>query len=144
MRMGVLNKRKSEKGQALVESALSVTLFLVMLLGIIDFGQYLYFQQTLAERARAAARIALLDPSKTSDIKNFARFNTTTPLTGAKPVLPGLTDTMITVTSADLGSPEGRVTVTISNYPITFLTPGLAGTITAPISTVTYPSEAPW
>jgi Flp pilus assembly protein TadG len=141
MRIPTTSRRK---GQALVEAALSMTVFLTMLLGILDFGQYLYFQQTLTERTRAAARVAILDPTKVDNIKNFARFNTTTPAEGASPVLPGLTAAMISVTTANLGTPEGRVTVTISGFPIKFVTPFLAGSINAPICTVTYPSEAPW
>ena len=132
------------KGQALVEAALSMTVFLTMLLGILDFGQYLYFQQTLTERTRAAARIAAINPTQVTSIKNFARYNTTTPTDASKLVLPGLTEVMITVTTANLGTPEGRVTVRISGFPIKFVTPFLAGSVKAPITTVTYPSEAPW
>ncbi len=65
-------RSKRQKGQALVESALSVLAFLVMLLAILDFGQFLYFQQTLTERTRAAARTAVLDPSQVTRIRNVA------------------------------------------------------------------------
>lgn len=130
------------KGQALVESALTLLVFLTMLFGIIDFGQYLYFQQTLTERARAAARVAVLDPTQVDRIKNVALYNSYT--AGTSPLLPSLTAAMITVTSADLGTPEGRVTIRISGYPISFITPGLARSMSAPVVTVTYPSEAPW
>ena len=133
---------KRRKGQAIVESALTIMVFLTMLLGVLDFGQYLYFQQTLTERARAAARYAVLDPTRVTAIKNIAMSNSPTSATPA--LLPSLTASMIAVTTADLGTPEGRVTVTISNFPISFVTPGLAGSVKAPIVTVTYPSEAPW
>ena len=55
-----------------------------------------------------------------------------------------MTDSMITITTADLGTPEGRVTVAISNYPISFVTPFLARSLKAPIVSITMPSEAPW
>jgi Flp pilus assembly protein TadG len=132
----------SRRGQALVESALALLVFLPILFGIIDFGQYLYFQQTLTERARAAARVAVLDPSQVDRIKNVALYNSYT-ATGT-PLLPSLTAAMISVSTADLGTPEGRVTIRISGYPIHFVTPGLARTMSAPVVTVTYPSEAPW
>jgi cell division protein FtsB len=142
--MKQLNNKKSQKGQAMVESALSILVFLSMLLGILDFGQYLYFQQTLTERARAAARYAVLDPSQATKIKNIALYNSETVGEDTKGLIPGLTADMISISTADLGSPEGRVTVKISDFPITFVTPGLARSLKAPIVSVTYPSEAPW
>lgn len=134
----------SRKGQALVEAALSILVFLSMLLGIIDFGLYLYFSQSLVERTRAAARFAILDPTQIDKIKNVAIYNTPTPTDATPRLLPALTGNMISIATADLGTPEGRVSVTISNYPISFVTPGLAGSFTARPSSVTYPSEAPW
>jgi len=129
---------KRRKGQAIVESALTIMVFLTMLLGVLDFGQYLFFQQTLTERARAA----VLDPTQVTAIKNIALSNSPTSATPA--LLPSLTASMIAVTTADLGPPEGRVTVRISDFPISFITPGLAGSVKAPSVTVTYPSKAPW
>ncbi len=128
----------------MVESALSLLLFLTIFLGIIDFGQYLYFQQALTERTRAAARVAVLDPTQIDRIKNVARYNSYTAGTSQSLVLPDLTAAMISVSTADLGSPEGRVTVTISDYPITLVTPIWAGQRKAQPVSITYPSEAPW
>ncbi len=51
---------------------------------------------------------------------------------------------MVSIQTADLGSPEGRVTVSISGFPIRFVTPGLARALQAPRVAITYPSEAPW
>ncbi len=138
------NIRASRKGQALVEAALSILVFLCMLLGILDFGLYLYFQQSLVERTRAAARYAVLDPTQTAKIKNMAIYNSPTTDLNSKPLLSGLTSNMISITTADLGTPEGRVSVTISNYPINFVTPGLSGSYTSRPVVVTYPSEAAW
>ena len=96
------------------------------------------------ERTRAAARYAILDPTQPDKIKNMAIYNTPTPTDSTPRLLPALTSNMISISTADLGTPEGRVSVTISNYPISFVTPGLAGSFTARPSSVTYPSEAPW
>jgi Flp pilus assembly protein TadG len=141
MRIPTKNRRK---GQAFVESALTLLVFLTMLLGILDFGQFVYFQTSLAERTRVAARYAILDPTQTDKIKNMAIYNTPTPAEGAKKVLSAMTTSMITITPANLGTAEGRVTVTIANYPISFVTPGLASTLNAPRVSITLPSEAPW
>ncbi len=139
-----MTKRKNQKGQALVESALTVLAFLMMLVAILDFGQFLYFQQSLAERTRAAARQAVLNPDQVTRIKNVAVYNTPLPSERSRPVIAGLTTDMVTVQTRDLGTPEGRVTVTISGFPVTLLTPGLRNILRSPVTTVTYPSEAPW
>lgn len=139
-----MENRKNQKGQALVESALTVLAFLMMLLAILDFGQFRYFQQSLAERTRAAARQAVLDPSQVTRIKNVAVYNSPVRTDAAKPLIAGLTTEMVTVRTQDLGTPEGRVTVTISGFPISMVTPGLKNILRSPTTTVTYPSEAPW
>lgn len=51
-----MKSRKAQSGQAMLESALVLVMFLVVLIGIVDMGQFLYFHQSLTERARAAAR----------------------------------------------------------------------------------------
>ena len=88
MRTPAKNRRK---GQAMVESALSILVFLSMLLGILDFGQFVYFQTSLAERTRVAARYAILDPTQTDKIKNMAIYNTPTPEGNTKKVLSAMT-----------------------------------------------------
>jgi Flp pilus assembly protein TadG len=52
----ITRSRKRQRGQAIVESALTMLIFLPVLIGILDFGQFLYFHQSLTERARAGAR----------------------------------------------------------------------------------------
>src|SRR5437879_2939538 len=52
---GILGNRR---GNTLVESALDFGAFLFMLIGVFDFGQFLFVHQTLVERARNAVRYA--------------------------------------------------------------------------------------
>jgi Flp pilus assembly protein TadG len=40
----------------MVEAALILFVFITFIVGTLDFGQYLYFHQSLTERARAALR----------------------------------------------------------------------------------------
>ena len=40
-----MKSRKKQSGQALVESALILLIFLVLFVGIVDFGQFFYFYQ---------------------------------------------------------------------------------------------------
>lgn len=53
---------RSNAGQALVELALSLTILLLLVCGIIEFGRALYIKNTLTNAARAAARAAVVRP----------------------------------------------------------------------------------
>ena len=53
-----LRKRGSSRGQALVEFALVLPIFAIMLFGIIDFGRYVFTANSLNNGAREAARFA--------------------------------------------------------------------------------------
>jgi Flp pilus assembly protein TadG len=124
---------KKQSGQAIVESTLIILVFLVVLLGILDFGQFFYFHQSLTERARAGARYGSVHPcadlTNCTGAVNVAIYND--PAGAGTPILPCLTsgcDQNATVTAAVTGSgtQDGRITVTISNYPLNFMLPFLA------------------
>ncbi|MDV2580754.1 TadE/TadG family type IV pilus assembly protein [Alkalibacillus haloalkaliphilus] len=51
---------KSQKGQGLVEFALTFTLLAILLFGIMDFGRVLYMNLALEHASREGARIASL------------------------------------------------------------------------------------
>ena len=53
---------KGEKGQALIELALSIVLLLVVLFGITEFGRYFFQRNTLNNAARAGVREAVVTP----------------------------------------------------------------------------------
>jgi hypothetical protein len=55
----------------MVETALILLTFILMLIGTIDFGQVIYFHQSLVERARAAARYGAINPTDTTGIRNI-------------------------------------------------------------------------
>lgn len=52
------SSRARSRGQGLVEFALVIPIFLVMLFGIIDVGRYVYMSSTLSQAAREGARLA--------------------------------------------------------------------------------------
>jgi hypothetical protein len=56
MKRAVRDKR--QRGQALVEFALSITVFLMLLMAIFDFGRAIYTNNGLAQAAREVARTA--------------------------------------------------------------------------------------
>ncbi|MEO8131643.1 MAG: TadE family protein [Bryobacteraceae bacterium] len=137
------SRTRRQRGQALVESALVMLIFLSFLIGTLDFGQFLFFHQSLVERARAAARYAAVNPTDATGTKNIAVYNTAVPALDATPMVGGLTTSMVGVVSSDIGLPEARITVTITGYPFSFLSPYIAGSYTAKPIRAVMASEAP-
>ena len=56
MKSELLKDQKKEKGQALVEFALTITLFLFLVLGIIEIGRVLFYINAITSAAREGAR----------------------------------------------------------------------------------------
>jgi Flp pilus assembly protein TadG len=63
MRISRLHRTERSRGQALVEFALIMPLFAVILLGLLDFGRVIYAQNTVSEAAREASRVGSVSPS---------------------------------------------------------------------------------
>ena len=141
--MMTLRRNRSQKGQTLIESALVILVLLCTLLGIIDFGQVLFFHQTLVERARAGVRwAAVQNPIVSDNVKNYVVTNTSDG--SGTPILGNLTNSNVTVTqTGTAGCDDARVTVQIVNYPFQFFSPILARTFVNKPIIETLPWEAP-
>ena len=64
-------RRPRSRGQALVEFAVVLPVFLLILAGVIDFGLGLYSQMTVINAAREGARYAVVNtPLNTSNVTN--------------------------------------------------------------------------
>jgi Flp pilus assembly protein TadG len=124
-----LKSRQNQRGQALVESGLVMLVFLPVLIGVMDFGQFLYLHLSLTERTRAAAHYGSITTfTDGSDIANMAIYNDPAgAANGATPLLPNLQTTdstkdgYVTATLTSAGTDDARVRVTITNYPYNFL-----------------------
>jgi TadE-like protein len=57
--------RRRTRGQALVEFALVIPLFLLLIFGIVDAGRLIYAYNTVANSARNSARVAIVNQSTT-------------------------------------------------------------------------------
>lgn len=57
-----LKQRSGSLGQALVEFSLVVIIFLVLLMGIFDFGRAIYMYNGVAQAAREIARVTSVHP----------------------------------------------------------------------------------
>jgi Flp pilus assembly protein TadG len=121
--------RQNQRGQALVESGLVMLVFLPVLIGVMDFGQFLYLHLSLTERTRAAAHYgAITTYTDGSDIVKVAIYNDPTGSTnGATPLLPNLQtgnasgDGYVSASLTDPGTDDARIRVTITNYPYNFI-----------------------
>lgn len=56
-------RRERRRGQGLVEFALVIPVFILVLFGLIDLGRYVYMNSTLSQAAREGARVASVEAS---------------------------------------------------------------------------------
>ena len=133
-------RRRSSKGGVMVETAIIFMAFAMMLIGVFDFGQFLFVHQALVERARSAARWgAITNPTDSTSITNMVLYNqSATPASGT-PTYFNLSSSNVSVTNPDSGTNDYRLTVQISGYNYTVLSPYIAGSYTGLPVTVSVP-----
>ena len=144
------NKHSYEAGQALVETGLILFIFLAFLIGTLDFGQYMYFHQSLSERARAALRYGIINTTDRTGIQNMAVYNDPAgTVNGATALLPNFNTGMVTVClpgdagcSDPAATSDSRVTVTISGYQMVTFNLLVPQSFTNKPIVVSAPSEA--
>lgn len=56
------HERRVVRGQALVEFSLAITVFLALLMGIVDFGRAIYLYNSVSQAAQAIARVTSVHP----------------------------------------------------------------------------------
>jgi hypothetical protein len=122
----------------MIESTLVLTLYLIIVFSIFDFGYVLFLHSTLVNRARAAARYGALNPSDTAGMQNVVLYGTST---GSGSGLFGLTSGNVTAVRSGSGTSADRITVTVTNYPFSFVTPWHAAHDTGKDITVNIPVE---
>jgi hypothetical protein len=127
-RLSFRHRRRRQGGSAMLETALVILAFLMMLAGITDIGQFLFIQESLVERVRGGLRYGVITYDATA-IQNVVLFGTPTPADGQVPSF-NLTRSMVSVSRADANAPEDRVLVTLSNYPVEFVTPFFGSRVT--------------
>lgn len=126
---------RTQRGAALVEGALILFPFILVILGAVDLGQFLMNSQYLSHRARATARWAAVhsyNPSDTSNIQNYAVYNQATPPRNGndRPGLFGLRPSNVSVThQGTVNSSDYRLEVTIA-APMQLFSPYLSQNLT--------------
>lgn len=71
MKKAIGKKQKREDGQAMVEFALILPIFLLILCGIIDFGWLFYNQLSLNNSCREGARYAVVHTDENADTQSI-------------------------------------------------------------------------
>lgn len=115
------NRRNRQKGNTLLELALTLIVFLSLFLGVFDIGEMFFVHQTLTDRARNAARWGAVNTFDATSVRNLVLYGATTPAQGQTASF-GLTTSNVTVSrpAATIGQPEDRVIVTII-YPVSLI-----------------------
>ena len=133
--------KQDERGSTLVEFSIGVTVFLMAIFGVLEFGRALWAHNALSDAARRGARYATLHSVSSDDsIKNVVVYGD--PAGGAQPLMPDLTTANVQVThSSDFSVNAGTVTVSITDYQFKFVLPFLPKTITMPAYSTTLTGE---
>ena len=146
MRTSNIQARASgERGSTMVELTLVLLLVIGILIGTLDIAQVVYFQHSVAFRAKRAARWASAVPYNETQIRNMVIYDN--PAGGTRPALMNLDartgsgSSIVRVQLLDAGTTSARVQVRIDNYPFRFFTPGIAGAYTARPVIATYTHE---
>ena len=113
---------RKQAGQSLVESALILGAFMGLLLGMAGLGQSLFVRQTLADRARMAARWGALNRYDRAAIRRVVLFGTADPAQGETSFF-GLTPAAIDVSNPGCPGVQCRISVSIPEHGIRAIEP---------------------
>ncbi len=102
----------------MVEYAAGLTLFMLILMGVVDFGRAIWIRNTMAHAAREAARYGAAATRTSTEIRDYAIDRAT----GI-----GLTSSNVSVTRGTCGNVDAPVVVTIT-YSFSPITPLISST----------------
>lgn len=143
-----MRRDQHSAGQALVEFSLAIIVFLVLLMGIVDFGRGIYMYNGVSQAAREIARATSVHPGSTLGSSS----QTQAVIAVQRNLIPNLGNPTFAcvdiddtpVTGACLGGMRVKVTVVAPYRPVTPLlgltgTWNLSSTSSVSISAVTNP-----
>jgi len=108
---------RKQAGQSLVESALVLTAFMGLLLGMAGLGESLFVRQTLADRARMAARWGALHKYDPSAIRRVILYGTAEPAPSNSPFF-ALAPAAVDVSNPGCPGPACRIRVALPDFGI--------------------------
>jgi len=110
------------RGQSLVESALVLGAFMAMLLGMGATGESLFVRQTLADRARLAARWGALHSYDPAAIRRVVLYGVADPAPGDSPFF-ALKPEAVEVSNPGCPGPRCRVSVALPSQGVRAVEP---------------------
>jgi TadE-like protein len=110
-------RRRSSRGQSLVETTFILAAFMGLLLGMVGIGGTLFARQTLAARVHEAARWGAVKSYDPIVIRNLVLYGTAAPEKDAQRFL-GLSANEIGVANPGCPGPDCRVSVDIPQHGI--------------------------
>lgn len=117
----------------MVESALIFLVFFTLIMGIFDFGQFLFLQQALVEQARYAARWgAVNNPTDSTSIQNMFLYSQSASPPAGTPTYFGVPAADVNVSTADSGTDNYRLIVNVAGYTYQIYSFSIFGTYTGP------------
>src|SRR6476660_3743914 len=130
-------RRRSERGQTLVEGALALLVFFSLLFAVVDCGLVLVSHQTLVERVRSAVRWGVVRPwdGTGEQVANLILYDQPNEPPAARSGYLGLTreNVQVRYQPSSTGHPDDEIlSVAIVNYHYRFLSPWITQTFVNP------------
>ena len=94
-----MRRRRRTRGQALVEFALALPIFLMLMMAVFDLGRGIYMYNGVAEAARELARVTSVYPG--TEVALGSTTQTAAVLAAQKALIPGLGDPVFTCVDID-------------------------------------------
>jgi len=117
--------RSDTGGSELLEAAFVFGAFIFLLVGIFDFGQFLFLHESLVERARLGARYAAVHPAATGEeIRKIVMYDQ-----AGGPPMYGLRTEYVSVNDVHTADVQQRQVV-ISGYTYRVFSPNIGGLFT--------------
>lgn len=134
-----LVRRREARGQTLVEFALILPIFILLLVGIVDFGRAIYAYNTISNASREAVRVAIVNQNCGDITDEAIKQAVSLGISAADVEVEFATpDLSSTIPCDNTEQSLGRVAVVTTQYSYTAATPligNLVGVI--PMSAVT-------
>ncbi len=131
----------NERGATLVEYSIAVTVFLIAMFAVIEFGRAIWVHNALSDAARRGARYAAVhSAADVAEVQNVVVYGD--PAGGSQPTVPNLSTTNVSVTYSQFGLNKGTVSVSVTNYQFQFVIPIVGTTISMPSYTTTLTGES--
>jgi len=115
-------RSRRSKGQSLVESALVLTAFMALVLGLVGLADILFERQMLARRVQDAARWGAVNAYNPRAIRDLVLFGTLTPVRDALP-FAGLESDAVEVANPGCPGADCRVRVSVRGQGVQSVQP---------------------